>query len=199
MTRTTHAVTGRLGPVALLSLLALLALTAAACSSSSKPAAARTTTTASTAAGSSSTTAVSSTSSTATPPDTVANIATLTKIGPAAVSPFTVSLAKGPAGIFLVGPNGHSLYIFTKDQGTTSACKGECLQLWPPLTTSATATSGPGINAAKVSVVHGQVAYYGRLLYYYAGDSAPNQTKGTTIPEWNLLGPFGNVMLPHPA
>jgi predicted lipoprotein with Yx(FWY)xxD motif len=176
---------------------ALLGLTAIACSSSSKSAAGTTTTTSQAAAGSTTTATSATTATTATPPDTVASLATLTKVGPAAASSFTVSLAKGPPGIFLIGPDGKTLYIYTKDRGTTSACSGACLKVWPPLTTKSTVAAGPGVNAAQLTVAHGQVAYYGHLLYYFAGDTAPNQTKGTSIPEWYLLGPFGNVMLPH--
>ena len=110
----------------------------------------------------------------------------------------TVSLAKSPKGIFLIGPNGHTLYIFTKDKGTTTACtSSECMQFWPALKATSTPTSGPGINAAMVTVAHGQVAYYGHLLYYFKGDTKPGDTNGTAIADWNLLGPFGNVMLPQ--
>jgi predicted lipoprotein with Yx(FWY)xxD motif len=41
------------------------------------------------------------------------------------------------------------------------------------------------------------VTYYGHLLYYYAGDAAPGDTKGVGIPNWFLLGPRGNQMQPH--
>ena len=63
------------------------------------------------------------------------------------------------------------------------------------------ATAGPGITVSKVSTADGQVAhqvtYYGHLLYYFKGDTAPGQTSGLSIPDFYLLGPFGNVMLPH--
>jgi predicted lipoprotein with Yx(FWY)xxD motif len=121
-------------------------------------------------------------------------------IGPATATGKTISLAKGPAGIFVIGPNGHSLYVFAKDKGTTSACTGKCATFWPALTATGPITVGPGIDKAKVTLVMGQqarqVAYYGHLLYYFKGDSAPGKTKGASIPGWNLLGPFGNVMLP---
>jgi predicted lipoprotein with Yx(FWY)xxD motif len=113
-----------------------------------------------------------------------------------------VSLAKGAQGVFLIGPNGHTLYIFSKDQGTTSACKNaECAKLWPALTATGALKSGPGINAKEVKTSLGQVkhqvTYYGHLLYYFKGDASPGQTNGANVTDWNLLGPFGNVMLPH--
>ena len=121
-------------------------------------------------------------------------------IGPAKATGKTLSLAKGAAGIFLIGPNGHSLYVFNKDQGTKSACTGTCATYWPALTATGSLTLGAGIKKSEVSKAKGQkadqVTYYGHLLYYYVGDTAPGQTTGTKISGWHLLGPFGNVMLP---
>ncbi len=142
------------------------------------------------------TTSTTAAPTTSTGPPTAAQ---LSAIGPATASSWTVSLAKGPKGIFLIGPNGHTLYIYTKDQGQVSACTSQaCLKAWPPLMSKTKPTSGPAMNSAQVSTTNGQVTYYGHLLYYFAGDTAPNQTNGTSIPDWDLLGPFGNVMLPNP-
>jgi predicted lipoprotein with Yx(FWY)xxD motif len=129
-------------------------------------------------------------------------ITALESIGSASATGKTVSLAKGTQGIFLIGPNGHTLYIFSKDQGTTSACKNAaCAKLWPALTATGALKSGPGINVKEVKTALGQVkhqvTYYGHLLYYFKGDASPGQTNGANVSDWNLLGPFGNVMLPH--
>ena len=76
-----------------------------------------------------------------------------------------------------------------------------CAKIWPALTANGTPTIGPGINSTSVDTAHGQIAdqvtYYGHLLYYFDGDSAAGQTNGTAVPDWDLLGPFGNVMLPQ--
>jgi predicted lipoprotein with Yx(FWY)xxD motif len=143
-----------------------------------------------------------SASKTATTAPAANPITALKSIGPATATGKTVSLAKGAQGIFLIGPNGHTLYIFTKDHGTTSACKkAECAKLWPALTAAGVPKSGPGINAKEVKTAQGQdkhqVTYYGHLLYYFKGDAAPGQTKGASVASWDLLGPFGNVMLPR--
>jgi predicted lipoprotein with Yx(FWY)xxD motif len=126
----------------------------------------------------------------------------LASIGAATASGETVSLAKGPAGIFLIGPNGHTLYVFDKDSATTSACtSAQCVQNWPALTATGPITTGPAVSKDQVATTTGQVpeqvTYYGHLLYYFAGDSAPGQTNGTRITGWHLLGPSGNVMLPR--
>jgi predicted lipoprotein with Yx(FWY)xxD motif len=141
-----------------------------------------------------------STTATTAPP---ANpITALESIGPASATGKTVSLAKGAQGIFLIGPDGHTLYIFTKDHGTISACKKpKCAKLWPALTAIGALKSGPGINAKEVKLGHGQVkrqvTYYGHLLYYFKGDASPGQTNGASVAGRDLLGPFGNVMLPR--
>jgi predicted lipoprotein with Yx(FWY)xxD motif len=181
-----------------------LAALLSACSSGSKTttAAGTSTTAASANAAESSTTAAPTTTQSAAQSQ-ASVIAALPKVGAAAATGKTVSLAKGPQGIFLIGPDGRTLYIFSKDKGTTSACtSSECKNFWPPLTASGPLTAGPGITLAKVTTADGatahQVAYYGHLLYYWKGDTKPGQTSGTSIADWFLLGPFGNVMLPHP-
>jgi predicted lipoprotein with Yx(FWY)xxD motif len=175
-----------------------LALVAATCLAACGSASSSPTTTAP-AKAPSTTVAPTSTSTTV---SASSRIAALSEVGPATATGLTVSLAKGPKGIFLIGPNGRSLYIFMQDKGSDSACvSAACAKLWPALTVKGTPTSGPGINSASVATAHGQLAdqvtYYGHLLYYFDGDSAAGQTNGTSIPDWDLLGPFGNVMLPQ--
>jgi predicted lipoprotein with Yx(FWY)xxD motif len=124
----------------------------------------------------------------------------LATLGPAEPSAFTVSLAKGPQGIFVVGPNGHTLYIRSTDKGTTSSCTATCASNWPALTATGTLTGGPAVDTTKLGTATGQVAnqvtYYGHLLYYFVGDTAPEQTNGVGKPDWFLLGPVGNQMAP---
>ena len=186
---------------------------AAGCSSStsSKPAAAPATAAPTTAAPATAapTTAAPSTSapttSAATPttaaPAAAARTTGFASLGPATASGLTLSLARGSQGIFVIGPNGHSLYVFDSDHGTSSACTGACAPTWPGLTASGTVTTGPLVNKAQVGTANGQVpnqvTYYGHLLYHFAGDTAPGQTNGISIPGWHLLGPVGNVMLPR--
>jgi len=112
-----------------------------------------------------------------------------------------VSLAKGPQGIFVIGPNGHTLYIRSTDTATTSSCTAACAANWPALTATGTLTGGPAVDTTKLATATGQVpsqvTYYGHFLYYFKGDTAPEQTNGVGKGGFFLLGPVGNQMAPR--
>ena len=88
----------------------------------------------------------------------------------------------GTAKQALVTPDGKTLYYFTSDTATTSACSGGCVATWPPLLTSS--TSGAPIagltgTLATLSRSGGtQVVYNGHPLYTFSGDQAPGDAKG---------------------
>jgi predicted lipoprotein with Yx(FWY)xxD motif len=90
---------------------------------------------------------------------------------------------KGQSQTVLTNAKGLTLYYFTPDSATQSACSGQCAQTWPPLffTGSGSPTSSANLTG-KLSVladVNGnQVEYNGHLLYAFAGDTAPGQTNG---------------------
>ncbi len=130
-------------------------------------------------------TASPTTAPTAAGPDTTVG-------GPVGAATATVSVSTSPTlGEYLVGPNGHTLYVFDKDQGTTSACSGGCLDNWPALVADAP-TAGTGVDAAELSTAAGsQVVYHGHLLYYYAGDSAAGDANGAGIPSWHAVDASG--------
>ena len=100
-------------------------------------------------------------------------------------------------GTHLVSAEGRSLYLFTSDQGTTSACGSGCLENWPPLV-AAVPTAGDGVDAGLLSSAAGavadQVTYSGHLLYYFAGDLVPGDANGVGIPNWYLVDPAGNAI-----
>jgi len=107
----------------------------------------------------------------------------------------TVAVADHPAqGSILVDGQGRTLYLFEKDNGTSSACTGSCAQVWPALT-AAHPTAGTGADASKLGTANGQVAqqvtYGGHLLYTYSGDAAPGDVKGVGIPGWYPVNPSG--------
>jgi predicted lipoprotein with Yx(FWY)xxD motif len=101
--------------------------------------------------------------------------------------PATVSVWQtADLGSYLIGPEGMTVYLFTNDeQGAgTSACSGDCLTNWPPVTVADAADLVKGVN------LHGelgtitrddgtlQVTYDGWPLYYFANDAAPGDTTG---------------------
>jgi predicted lipoprotein with Yx(FWY)xxD motif len=100
-------------------------------------------------------------------------------------------------GAILADSAGRSLYMFTKDTGTTSACTSAgCTATWPAYTASGIPTGGTGVDASKLGTATGQapnqVTYAGHLLYYFARDTAPGDVNGLTIPNWFLVGPDGS-------
>jgi predicted lipoprotein with Yx(FWY)xxD motif len=90
---------------------------------------------------------------------------------------------KGQSQTVLTNAKGLTLYYFTPDSATQSACSGQCAQTWPPLffTGSGSPTSSANLTG-KLSVladVNGnQIEYNSHLLYAFAGDTAPGQTNG---------------------
>jgi predicted lipoprotein with Yx(FWY)xxD motif len=114
-----------------------------------------------------------------------------------------VKTAKGSKGAYLVGPNGHALYMWVADSGGQSNCSGACAKFWPPLTT----TSKPGVSggamAADLSTItrsdgKKQVTYKGHPLYYVAEDTSPGMTAGQGNDgfgaKWWLVAPSGAVI-----
>ncbi|MQY40785.1 hypothetical protein SRB17_88180 [Streptomyces sp. RB17] len=164
--------------------LAALATFAAACDSSSNDSAAADTKTASAAPSSA---GLGSTTASATP-------------NSAGTDSLVLKTAKGSAGIWLTDPAGRTLYLNTKDK-KKSNCYDTCAKEWPPLTTTKTVTvtgkyTVPS-NVGTITRTDGtkQVAYGGHPLYYYKGDTAPNQIKGQGVDgTWFLIGPIANIM-----
>jgi predicted lipoprotein with Yx(FWY)xxD motif len=97
-----------------------------------------------------------------------------------------VSLRHTAHGRVLVGPNGHSLYIFTSDSRNHSHCKGACRAEWPPLMSKHAPRAGTGVKAAKLGRTRrGQVTYYGHPLYYFFRDDRAGQTRGEDLFRFN--------------
>jgi predicted lipoprotein with Yx(FWY)xxD motif len=160
--------------------LAAVAVLAAACSSASSTSAA---------------------SGTATTGPATATTAPAAPSSAAPGSTLALKTAKGSAGIWLTDSAGRTLYVYTRDKGTTSECYGACAKAWPPLTTTDPVTiSGQFTVPRDLGVTTRtdgtkQVTYGGHPLYYFHGDTAPGQTKGQGLGGvWFLVGPIANVM-----
>lgn len=110
----------------------------------------------------------------------------------------TVSVAEHEElGQVLVGPDGRTLYLFTQDQGTRTACADTCAENWPPLV-AAEPTAGEGVDQGELGTAEGiradQVTYHGHLLYYFAGDKEPGEANGVGIPDWFAVGSDGEAI-----
>lgn len=74
----------------------------------------------------------------------------------------------------------YTLYAFTADTATTSACNGACARFWMPVITSTppTAAAGSGVDATKLGSILRQdgtfqVTYGGHPLYLFSHDQIP--------------------------
>jgi predicted lipoprotein with Yx(FWY)xxD motif len=107
---------------------------------------------------------------------------TTTASGSSAAVKTATATVKGKAETILTNAQGKTLYHFTSDTATTSACTGTCTQTWHPLLVTSgaptSATTLPGKLSAQTTANGNQVEYNGHLLYTYAGDSGPGQTNG---------------------
>ncbi len=97
--------------------------------------------------------------------------------------PAMVKVAHSGLGKVLVDSQGRTLYLFTKDSGTTSSCTGACATAWPPLRTTGTPIAGSGANASLVGSTTrsdgtSQVTYNGHPLYLFVKDTKPGDTNG---------------------
>ncbi|AFD28048.1 MULTISPECIES: hypothetical protein [Deinococcus] len=107
----------------------------------------------------------------------------LAQTGPAA-STLTVR-QDAKLGPVLTGPDGRTLYLFTKDVPGVSNCIGPCAVNWPPLTATALPPRPAGLSGRLSLVARAdgtqQVAYNGVPLYFWKGDTKPGDTTGQGV------------------
>jgi predicted lipoprotein with Yx(FWY)xxD motif len=123
------------------------------------------------------------------------------KSTPAASGAVSIKTGTGDPGTFLVDNSGRALYLWEADKGSTSTCTGACAAAWPPLVTAGMPKAGSGVQANLLGTTKRndgktEVTYKGHPLYYFAGDSAPGETKGQGTTGfgagWYVVGPNGN-------
>jgi predicted lipoprotein with Yx(FWY)xxD motif len=109
----------------------------------------------------------------------------------------TVALAQNPLGSILVDANQMTLYMFTPDTATTSACTGQCAAAWPPLVLNGKLRAAAGLQTSLLGTVQRvdgttQVTYAGHPLYYFAKDTKPGDTLGQGLfGKWYVLSGIG--------
>ncbi|GCE09894.1 COG4315 family predicted lipoprotein [Dictyobacter aurantiacus] len=98
----------------------------------------------------------------------------------------TKATVNGSSQVILTNAQGMTLYYFTPDTATTSACTDSCASTWPPAFFDGTGvvphvSSLQGTFSLLDTSSKKQIAYNGHPLYTYAGDSAAGQTNGEGI------------------
>jgi predicted lipoprotein with Yx(FWY)xxD motif len=102
-----------------------------------------------------------------------------------------------PFGDILVDGQGMTLYMFTMDEQDLSTCRGDCLNLWPPLVIEGEPVLGEGLDAdligsAELEDGRMMVTYNGIPLYYYAFDNEPGDLNGQGVGGiWFVVSPMG--------
>ena len=113
----------------------------------------------------------------------------------------TLSTQHSPQGLILATGSGATLYDFTPDTPTQSACLNDgCVFQWPPYVKSGPVEVGQGVNASLVGTLKRpdgstQLSYGGHPLYTYNMDVEPGMVTGQAIDQdgglWYVLNPKG--------
>ncbi|MBK9747155.1 MAG: hypothetical protein IPO91_10275 [Chloroflexi bacterium] len=112
--------------------------------------------------------------------------------------PPLVSIGESDLGPVLIGQNGFTLYLFTRDGADVSNCYERCAEAWPPLLVGAAdaeLTMGEGVpgtlGVTERTTGTFQVTYNGMPLYYWWRDWAPGMTTGQGVGEvWYVIPPY---------
>ena len=107
--------------------------------------------------------------------------------------------ADSDLGEIVVDARGRTVYVFDKDTAgaDSSACSGECLDNWPPVTTDTADPTVDGVTGEVGTIEWDdgtlQVTLDGWPLYLFAGDAAAGDTTGQGVQGvWWVVGPDGN-------
>ena len=106
----------------------------------------------------------------------------------------------GTLGKILVDDKGMTLYVFDKDSKDKSACTGDCLTKWPPLTVASAGEklTAEGVTGTLATIKREddgkeQVTINGLPLYYYYEDKQAGDAKGQAVGDvWWVVGADGN-------
>jgi predicted lipoprotein with Yx(FWY)xxD motif len=118
------------------------------------------------------------------------------------IQPPTVQVGGNSAlGSFLVGPDGMTLYEFTKDTAGVSNCTGACLEKWPALTVpnGMQPTAGDGVTGTLGTIQRADGTYQVTLddmpLYYWYQDVVPGDANGQNVGQvWFVVAPDGTMI-----
>lgn len=114
----------------------------------------------------------------------------------------TVKVADSQFGRILFDGDDQAIYLFDKEQGSSSECYGECAAAWPPVLTDGDPQAGAGAQQGKLGTTKRddgttQVTYNGHPLYYYV-DDPPGEVLCHNVDEfgglWLVVDPAGNAV-----
>ena len=110
----------------------------------------------------------------------------------------TIKLSHTALGDVLVDSQGMTLYMFTPDTSSTSACYGPCAAVWPPLTLNGKLRAAIGLQTPLLGTIQRtdgstQITYGGHPLYYFAKDAKAGDTNGQGLfTKWWVLSATGS-------
>ena len=139
-------------------------------------------------------------SSAAASPSAPASSAAAGSSASASTTGTVITTQAGSAGTFLTNGSGRTVYLWAKDGTNMSACSGACAAAWPPVPATGQLTAAGGAKASDLGTITRsdgtkQVTYDGHPLYYFVGDSGPDQTAGQGNDgfgaKWWLVAPSG--------
>jgi predicted lipoprotein with Yx(FWY)xxD motif len=110
-------------------------------------------------------------------------------------------------GTVLADSRGFTVYEFTKDHGTTSACTGACAVAWPPVTGTPRPAAGMTLPGMLGTITRPggvrQATFDGHPLYTFKGDTAPGDVKGNGLTafggKWYAITVAPGTMAPSGA
>jgi predicted lipoprotein with Yx(FWY)xxD motif len=124
----------------------------------------------------------------------------LTPSGPGPPVPATILESARADGVtLLTSTEGFTVYWFTRDTATTSACTGSCAVYWPPV--AGPAAAGPGVAGRLGTITRPdgttQATYDGHPLYTATADTAPGQARVNNLDVSG--GTWHEIILPGPS
>jgi len=101
----------------------------------------------------------------------------------------------GTTGTVLANGTGYTLYWFSKDTPTYTACDDVCVPQWPPVTGKPEVVTGDTLPGKLGTLYRSngalQVTYDGHPLYTFAGDFRPGDVGGNGVVQfggsWHVI------------
>jgi predicted lipoprotein with Yx(FWY)xxD motif len=115
-----------------------------------------------------------------------------------------ISAHSSELGTILVGPNGDTLYAFSRDSRNKDVCASisGCLKVWPIMAIHGKLKAGTGVKASLLGTITvggvKQATYAGHPLYGYIDNEHPADTDYVGISQsggtWPAVSPSGKLI-----